>query len=58
MSQPEIGLEPDAPRAAPQTDPTNPYHQEATGIWLAAERAEKEPEKHGAEADQEMERHA
>jgi len=28
-----------APRSSPQTDPTNPTHQEAAGEWTAAERA-------------------
>jgi len=27
-----------APRRSPGTDPTNPYHQEAVGVWLQAER--------------------
>jgi len=26
-----------SPRSSPQTDPTNPLHQEATGKWVAAE---------------------
>jgi hypothetical protein len=25
--------------SSPQTDPTNPYHQEAAGVWVANERA-------------------
>jgi hypothetical protein len=25
------------PSSAPQTDPTNPYHEEASGIWTRAE---------------------
>jgi hypothetical protein len=28
-----------APRPSPGTDPTNPFHQEATGEWIPAERA-------------------
>jgi hypothetical protein len=32
-------LEDTEPRPAPQTDPTNPYRQEAAGVWVAAERA-------------------
>ena len=25
------------PTSAPQTDPTNPYHQEAVGVWTRSE---------------------
>jgi hypothetical protein len=39
MAQPEVGENPAAPHASPATDPTNPWHQEARGIWDAAERA-------------------
>ena len=42
MAQPEIGEGPDFPHASPATDPTNPWHQEARGIWEAAERASSE----------------
>jgi len=35
------------PRPSPQTDPTNPFHQEAVGAWTAneqqAERHNDEP---------------
>ncbi len=34
------------PHAAPQTDPTNPYHQEAVGVWT---RAEEENERRSGE---------
>jgi hypothetical protein len=27
------------PRPSPGTDPTNPYRQESTGIWVSAEAA-------------------
>ena len=27
-----------APRSSPQTDPTNPYRQEAAGEWVPAEQ--------------------
>ena len=27
------------PRPSPETDPTNPFHQEAAGVWLHNERA-------------------
>lgn len=31
--------EPKGPRASPESDPTNPYRQEAVGEWVNAERA-------------------
>ncbi len=44
VEQPGTGAK---PRGSPQTDPTNPYTQESTGVWTAAEqnseRREKEP---------------
>jgi hypothetical protein len=33
------------PHAAPQTDPTNPFHQEAVGEWTRAE--EENERRHG-----------
>jgi hypothetical protein len=27
------------PKSSPDTDPTNPFHQEAVGEWVAAEHA-------------------
>lgn len=31
--------EQDGPRSSPQTDPTNPWHQEAVGEWVPNEKA-------------------
>ncbi len=35
-----VGQHEDArPRPSPQTDPTNPWHQESVSEWVASERA-------------------
>jgi hypothetical protein len=36
----------DGPHTSPQTDPTNPFRQEAVGVW---QRAEEENERRLAE---------
>jgi hypothetical protein len=38
VNQPQQ-LADDRPRRAPETDPTNPYHEEAAGIFLPGDRA-------------------
>jgi len=39
MNETEREMEQPEPRPSPGTDPTNPFRQEAAGIWVPNERA-------------------
>jgi hypothetical protein len=50
-----LGHEDARPRPSPQTDPTNPYHQESVGEWVAAELATERKQDEPGLTDQDRE---
>lgn len=49
---------PGGTRSSPQTDPTNPYHQEASGEWAGAEQASERRQDEPGRTDEDRDERA